>query len=190
MFQHTQAHMCKGHRVGPLALRPKPPYREPYLVLKPVVSPALYGPAGEVLHNFIPLIMTKRILVLILSWIYSHLLPKRFSALSSFFTCARWCLPQLTPRYLQRTIPSFLSPLFFSLNISGVPSVSIWVSSTLKCLCRSSHWGSRANVLQLSRAPAPFHGQEPGRVGILVRHHKPGLPVRNCRSSVRGEIRK
>lgn len=36
-------------------------------------------------YSFIPLTITKPILVLPLSWIYSHLLPRHFSALSSWF---------------------------------------------------------------------------------------------------------
>lgn len=47
-------------------------------------------------HSFIPLTITKPILVLPLSWTYSHLLPRHFSALSSWFSLACWCLPQVT----------------------------------------------------------------------------------------------
>jgi len=99
--------------------------------LKATYGPCSCGPDGKLLDNFIPLTITKRILVFVLSRIYSQLLPKHFSALSSLFTYAHWCLPHLTPKYLQRTILSFLSPLFLRLNVSVVTCVSVWVSSTL-----------------------------------------------------------
>lgn len=147
MFQHTQAHTCmegflQGSQSGSPVVATQTVLSRALPCLKASNVSCSCGPTRKLLHNFIPFTITKCILVFILSRICSRLLPKRFSALSSLFACALWCLPQLTPEYLRRTIPSLLSPLFFRLNISGVTRVSVWVSSTLNCLCRSSRWGS------------------------------------------------
>ena len=147
MFQYTQAHMCvegflQGSQSGSPVVATQTVLSRALPCLKASYVSCSCGPNRKLLHNFIPLTITKRILVFLLSRIYSLLLPKCFSALSSLFTCAHWCLPQLTPKYLRRTILSLLSPLFFRLNISGVACISTWVSSTLNCLCQSSHWGS------------------------------------------------
>lgn len=111
------------------------------------------GPTRKLFPSYIPLTVTKPILVFILSWIYSYLLPKCFPVLSSFSTHACWCLPQLTPKYLWRTIPSLLSP---QLNASGVACVCLGQLS-IELPLPEQPLGSGGKAPQLSCASAPFH---------------------------------
>lgn len=104
------------------------------------------GPTRKLFPNFIPLTITKPIFVFILSWIYPHMLPTCFPVLSSFSTRACWCLPQLTPKYLWRTIPSLLSP---QLSTSDVACVCLGQLS-MELPLPEQTLGSGGSVPQLS----------------------------------------
>lgn len=133
MFEQTQAHMCtEGFLQGSWVPAAQTAQSTALPCLKASFVSCSCGPARKFFPSFIPLTITKPILVFILSWIYSHLLPKCFPVLSSFSTRACWCLPQLTPEYSWRTIPSLLSP---QLNTSGVA-----------CVCLGQHWTASARA--------------------------------------------
>lgn len=137
MFEKTQAHMCmEGFLQGSCVTAAQKAQSTALPCLEASFVCCSCGPTRKLFPSFIPLTVTKPVLVFTLSWICSHLLPKYFPVLSSFSTRACWCLPQLTPRSSWRTIPSLFSP---QLNTSGVACFCLGQLS-IELPLPGSHW--------------------------------------------------